>query len=266
MKILIDIEWYETDKHETALTQIAAARITDGFELIDTFDALFHPDIEVEDYSHLAFNGADTNDYLNAQEPETVLGDFLAWMNEDDVLYFWHESSALLLRNYLPGIPNKMKILQNRVRKSLPGGISSKGDTHAIAKRCGLNPKYPKHCSKNDVTVLLCLLVWMKRSPDDLSDDLETIVNLQLLTRRKMREQGRKASLILGKDINPIDGFRFVYNPKEKLLHRVDCPNLVWEKEYRGYATLRSAASKYQRGCGCCLSLLEEYHKRRKAT
>lgn len=98
-----------------------------------------------------------------------------------------------------------------------------------------------------------------------LSDDVDSIINTSKVSRRKMREQGRMVSLLLGKEINPIDGYRFVYNPKEKLLHRVDCPALIWEKDCRCFATLQGAVRKYQKGCVCCENTLLEYHKYRKS-
>ena len=265
MIVLVDVEWYENGKHEKALTQLAAARVDEQYKLHDTFDSLACPNAEVEDYRHVAFNGASDAEFHMAKDPKDVLSEFAAWLKQEDVLCFWHESSAFLMRGWLPELHNEMKVLQSGVRASLPDQGAATGDMYKIARKLKVKTPYPSHCARNDVTVLACLLVKLDKPIEELAADIDSIPVKQVLSRKKMRAQGRAASLLLGKDINPIDGYRFVYNPKEKLLHRVDCPKLVWVEDFKGFGTLQGAASKYQRYCECCAEMLAEYHKRRKS-
>lgn len=262
MKILVDIEWYENRKSETTITQIAAARINDNDEQIDTFYALLHPDIEVEDYWHIAFGGVRAEEYETALYPEWVLSHFLSWIGDDD-LYFWNGAAAALLLYYLPKLPNKIKTLDKPVRAYLSRFISVKGDVYDLAIRCGIKPSYPKHCAKNDVEVLRCLLTHIKCAIEDLADDAEPLFSAPSMTRQQQYAQNRRLSGILVKDILPVKGFRFVYSPRDHLLHRVDCPDLVWTKDLRGFGTLRRAAEVYHRGCRCCQELLSEYEQLR---
>lgn len=262
MKVLADIEWYENEKHETTITQIAAVRISDSYEQMDAFDALVHPDIEVEDSRHIAFNGACIKDYEAALYPEYVLSNFLSWIRDDD-LYFWNGSAAALLLYYLPKFPNKIKTLDKRVRAYLSKFISIRGDVYDLAARCGITPTYPKHCAKNDVDVLFRLLMRTQCAIEDFADDADPFLSFHFLSRQQIYEQNRQVSSILGKDILPVKGFRFVYNPKDRLLHRVDCPDLVWTKNLRGFGTLRRAADVYHHGCRCCRELLAQYDQLR---
>ena len=96
MYVLMDIEWYERGGEQIP-TQLAALRIDDSLERVTEFYTRFNPGQGKFDWSSIAFSGGRKTDFRNMAALPYLLGKFNFWLNNDDILIWWHESGAKLL-------------------------------------------------------------------------------------------------------------------------------------------------------------------------
>lgn len=73
MYVLIDMEWI-TNRHGNHWpTQLAASRVDEAWNTVDTFSVLFRPkDASFQDWNHMAFSGWDHQDFEDGARPGRI--------------------------------------------------------------------------------------------------------------------------------------------------------------------------------------------------
>ena len=90
MFVIADIEWMTNKDGHQSPTQLAAIRVDNEWNEIDTFYSLIRPrDSEFHDWKHVSYTGATPSDFLHARNAHKVLESFTQWLNDDDILLWW---------------------------------------------------------------------------------------------------------------------------------------------------------------------------------
>ena len=94
MYVLIDMEWV-TNRHGNHWpTQLAAIRVDEEWQTVDSFSVLFRPkDITFQKWDHMAFSGWTRDNFLNADSLYPALDAFEHWLQPEDILCWWHQEA-----------------------------------------------------------------------------------------------------------------------------------------------------------------------------
>lgn len=94
MYVLIDMEWV-TNRHGNHWpTQLAAIRVDEEWQTVDSFSVLFRPkDITFHKWDHMAFSGWTRDNFLNADSLYPALDAFEHWLQPEDILCWWHQEA-----------------------------------------------------------------------------------------------------------------------------------------------------------------------------
>nr|WP_325195667.1 hypothetical protein [uncultured Oscillibacter sp.] len=97
MYVLIDMEWI-TNRHGNHWpTQLAASRVDEAWNTVDTFSVLFRPkDASFQDWNHMAFSGWDRQDFEDGEPLYPGLDAFQKWLRADDIICWWHQEANAL--------------------------------------------------------------------------------------------------------------------------------------------------------------------------
>jgi len=243
--VIADIEWMTNKDGHQSPTQIAAIRVDEEWRSTTSFDALIRPrDSEFHDWKHVSYTGATPSDFLHARNAHNVLEAFDLWLNEDDVLLWWYDESAMIYKKLIRLIfkkqePRKMVAANEYIYEFLQGQANSRGNAYKLAEARGVNTKsHLKHNSVNDARVMRELLEAIKYPQ----------ANFLLPLVKKIKPM--KPSLQFA-------DLPYQYDPKTNKIHKKDCPELlIGEIETQGYETLKTALRKQYKPCECCA---EEY-------
>ena len=98
MYVLMDMEWYQTWKSNVPV-QFAALRINSNWTVMDRYKRIVHPNTTGKiKWNSVCFTGATKQEYSSAADLLTVLNDLRDWLKNDDMIFWWHESSENLFR------------------------------------------------------------------------------------------------------------------------------------------------------------------------
>lgn len=252
MFVIVDMEWVTNRAGHYAPTQIAAIRVDESWNTAGEFDAFIRPrDSSFYDWRHIAYNGGKAPDFLGAKNAYLVLTDFHNWLQEDDVLIWWHSESQTLYEKILGFIlkansEHKSIAIWKHVGASLAGKTITKGSPYKLATVCDVDVRgYTQHCSKDDVAVLQQLLSTLQYPQEQLLKPAPEVEKKDLSNQLCYH-------------------LPFQYDAATNIIHKLGCADIAGKETY-GYPHLRSAIRKGYKPCSCCAAEYRQTLKERNA-
>ena len=245
MITIIDIEWIEKKNGETWLTQISAMHVTSSWVSRGCFDALIRPPaIQTLCTGHMAFSGYPFSAFEAGEQEKDALIRLSDWLSDTDVLCFWHQQAADLLRvKWRSAFDKKLSlpcaIANERVFLKLHPRAILPGNPYAICDELGLEHPSPAHCSKNDVATLRLLYQHLKISQS-------TLRKKDVLTPHKSRQELRQKHKLWLKKVD----CNYLYSKDSDVFHTRDCPVALNIHNLRGCIYYNSVGER--RPCKLC--------------
>ena len=236
MYVIADIEWVTTRGGIISPVQLAAVRVDENWNEINSYYTFIKPlDRSFDDWKQIACNGGNKFDFLTARNAADVISDFLRWLNRDILLWWLDQSNELfsrlvvdLLKNTEP--PEAMSI-SKYVQAFLVGQPHSRSNVYTLAASRGVATKNRlKHCSDDDVWVIRQLMQTIEYPQSKL---LEPVV--------------------FPETQNEIPEFKYIYDKSTNTIHVNSCENIP-DGEHIGYPNFTTALKKDYKPCKCCKS------------
>ncbi len=246
MYVVTDIEWAINNEERQSLTQIAATKVDEQWNSIASYFSFIRPQNEsFEDWSQVCYNGAKPNDFKYAPSAYTVLQEFESWLEEDDILLFWYQTSCdlyKLMHKILFKSENKRRCVavSEYVTAFIGKKQTKKANPYKLAVQQRLRVPTIEHLSRNDVSVALSLL---KKAE----------INQEILLAPPPKVEYKV-------DINVCP---FLYDTKNKLVHKQGCSSIPQETELKGYEKIESCLKRNFKGCSVC-GMTEELREAQK--
>ncbi|MGN0963040.1 MAG: hypothetical protein ACI4PP_05625, partial [Clostridia bacterium] len=190
------------------------------------------------------YTGGDPEDFLNAPNVPTVLAEFETWLDEEDVILWWHRESDILFRKILGKVLRKKEThpsvcVDLYLYDFLADESDGRGNYYDIAAARGIDTDPArKHCAENDVRVLRELLAKIAFPPSAL-----------LKPRPKVKKPASSPNT--GADAP------YQYDPRTNVIHRPDCPRIEGIVTV-GYEDFVIPLRRGYKSCSCCK---EEYRE-----
>lgn len=239
MFVIADLEWITNAEMNHSPTQLAAIRVDGNWNVIAKFNSFIRPkDVKYHNWKHIAYTGGNATDFIYAKNAHNVLTDFEDWLNNDDILLWWHDASAKLFRNLVAWIlkapENHTAIsINDHVHAFLADKSLSKDNPYKLAEKQGIiTLSRLKHNSKNDVRVIRELMAKLHYPQADL---LKPIA----YSKKRSKPTPRR------------DNLPYQYDQKTNLIHKRDC-ELISEINTQGFDTLKNPIKKGFDPCDCC--------------
>jgi len=239
MFVIADIEWITHEDGLKAPTQLAAAKVDSSWNEKETFFSFIQPkDNMYLDWTHVAYTGGTSIDYLLAPKVSNIFKKFLSWLKPNDIILWWYKESEKVYQNIIETVlkqkeNHKMVSIKEYVRTYLECEPFTGGSSYAVAEQQGVDLRNElRHYSVNDVRVMRELLSKIKYPQKRL---LDPFANTKAEWKR--------------------DNLPFQYDPVTNKLHRRDCQSITGVKTI-GFATLLTPIKRGYSSCVCCR---EEY-------
>lgn len=231
MFVIADMEWVTDGVGCISPTQLAAVRIDENRNETDRFAALIRPSVyTLYDRSHMAFNGAPINAFLNAKGASAVFADFVEWLSEDDVLLWWHKDSDAVFKRFAKNVPVSETLC---ISKHICAYLKMQhGNIYYLSAVFGM-PVDEKlmHCSENDVAVIHKLLQKIEYPYEDLKKPLELV-----------QKEAAQAKVSVE--------MPYWFESETGTVHRKGCK---WIGESAiGFGSLKKMLRQEIRPCNCC--------------
>lgn len=241
MFVIMDLEWFKTSKHHICPTQIAALRVDDEWNTASVFYELICPQEGVSvPWAHVAFSGASADAFMNAHSAHAILARLGQWLRPDDVLCWWREEPAAVLKLLLKAImkqnyPNAACILSPYFMACVRDGHPLKGDPYSLARKRGIPVPKVEHCSINDVRAVQRLMQGVKISTDVLLGPVPDY-------RKFVKDHAAQ--------------YLFLYDESTNLLHIPGSRCAENLQELRGLTTIKSCIANQYKPCPeCCTAV-----------
>ena len=240
MYVLLDIEWLIHSQEHLSVTQLAALRVDDSWNVTDEFSALVCPVcFSCVSGSEVSLNGYDRQAFAQAPDWVTCAESFAAWLQPDDILFVWHSFSAELLRQkwrlvFAGKFPLPIYSINEHINMLLHDPRAVRKGLYDIAQNLQLEPPSPEHCARNDAAVLRNVLEKLAVPPGALL-------------------AGPDKSLIRTWNRNLISRCRFeyIFVPGSSVFHRKDCACVLHSRCLAGCIRYAKAADG-RRPCRLC--------------
>lgn len=248
MFVLADMEWVTNAAGHFSPTQLAATRVNENWNKIDSIDSFIRPrDSEFHEWEHVAYTGGTATDFIYARSAYHVFEYFRNWLKEDDVILWWYSESEELYEKFIKMVlkcdeNHKMISINRHVYKFLAGQENSRGNTYRIAEARGIDVRNElKHNAKNDVRVMRELMAFLSYPQEKLLIPIPE-------PKTKDREQIPKG-----------EELPYQYDINTNVIHKNGCEKLKdVETITRGYPSFKTALRKGFEPCECCK---EEYRE-----
>lgn len=164
MIVLMDLEWVTNAAQRTWPTQLAAMRVDNAWNPISTFHSLCRPlNASFQQWDHVAYAGAEPQDFLHAPPAEEVFRLFRRWLNPDDVLLWWNVEAPMQFTQMMaamcfPKLKNKKQQAKYAFQAFVNDGYPTQGGLYHLADVRQIPLLQPEHCAVNDVCMLQRLL------------------------------------------------------------------------------------------------------------
>lgn len=236
MYVLVDMEWVTNRAGNQYPTQLAALRVDEHWEIVDTFSALIYPkDRSFQRWEHMAFTGWKPEDYLAAESLNPVLESFEQWLLPDDILCWWHQQSSDFFNMF-----TKAAQVRDRAHKVLYlgeylcGFLSvARSNPYKLCESCGIPSVTPAHSSSNDVLTMLALVKGVDFPQSALQSPPKKA------NPEPLAQKGTKC-------------YPLLYDPVSKLLHKSDCQLLPEGQPLPAHFSYIAPIRKKYRPCACC--------------
>ncbi|MGN0679698.1 MAG: hypothetical protein ACI4JS_08560 [Oscillospiraceae bacterium] len=240
MYVIADIEWVTTCDGRISPLQLAAVRVDESWNQINSYFTYIKPiDSSFRDWTQPACNGGSKNDFLTARSAAEVFSDILLWLGGDTLLWWLSQSKELFntLAVDLLGdtqLPEAISISEY-VQAFLEGQPHARSNVYTLAASLGVKTKHRlKHCSDNDVRVIRQLMQAIKYPQSEL---LNPVVISDAVWK------ARRSAL----------GQMYIYDKSTNTIHAHGCKNIS-DGELLGYSGFTTAFKKGYKPCECCKS------------
>ena len=239
MYVLIDMEWI-TNRHGNHWpTQLAASRVDEAWNTVDTFSVLFRPkDASFQDWNHMAFSGWDHQDFEDGESLYPGLDAFQKWLRADDIICWWHQEANDLFNMFIKiaqvrDLVSKVIFLGDYIYGFLAGQKASVGSPYKLCAARGIPTPEPAHCSKNDILAIQSLV--------------KGIGFQQSYLLQPPKKWVKDYTALKGTTVFPL-----LYDPDENILHRSDCEFLPEDKYLPAYTSFKAPIRRKYKPCSCC--------------
>lgn len=250
MIVLMDLEWLEQE--DMHLTQLAAVRVTDGWDVVDRLEAIVCPPKAcLEQTGHMAFGGYSPDEIAGGISEEICRRMLCGWLTEDDTVIVWAESNRKYLRQlwnrYVPDLPKpRVRSISHMVQVIASQRGFPVGDPYTILSEMEMPLPAPKHRSIHDVEVLRLLLAALELS----TDRLDRQEPQHTTPKQKRGLTGRERN----EDIISRTQYHFIYVTGSDVFHRRGCRLCLNAKDIHGSVFYKTAARDH-RPCKICKPL-----------
>lgn len=239
MYVLIDMEWV-TNRHGNYWpTQLAAIRVDEEWQTVDSFSVLFRPkDITFQKWDHMAFSGWTRDNFLNADSLYPALDAFEHWLQPEDILCWWHQEAydLYIMFTKVAQIRDRASMvvfLSDYIYGFLAGQKGAVGSPYKICAARDIPTPEPAHCSINDVLAIQSLVQ---------SIDFQQR-NLQAPPKKWVKD----TTALKGSPVFPL-----LYDTSTQLLHHSDCELLPDNRYLPAYTSFKAPIRKRYKPCACC--------------
>ena len=206
---------------------------------IDSFNSLIRPrDGAFHDWKHMAYRAGTPTEYLYARNVFSVLGAFVKWLDQDDVILWWHSDSQKLFKKLEKCVlkrsnTQRARCLNEYVHAFLGDESKTVGGPYHLALSFGVPVDMSRtHCSDNDVYVLRKLLQAIEFPQKNL--ELPLVKQERPITLKSMDAE-----------------LPYQYDVKMNRVHQRDC-ELIHYVQTKGLQTLKSSVQHGYKPCKCC--------------
>lgn len=239
MYVLADLEWITNRHGNHSITQLAAIRVDENWDTVDSFSTLFRPkDASFEQWGHMAFNGWQRQDFEAAGGSRQGLIAFATWLKPTDILCWWHKESSTTLDFFMKiacvYIPVSKEIcLGDYVLGFLAGQKNAVGNPYKLCASRSISVPETMHCSQNDVLAMQSLVKGIGFDQQHLT--------------QPPKKWTKEATALKGST-----AYDYLYDPRTGLLHRSDCVELPDTRYLPGYTSFKTPLKKQYKPCACC--------------
>ncbi|MBQ9308576.1 MAG: hypothetical protein IJ229_11675 [Clostridia bacterium] len=220
MLVLVDYEWGYTPERFPFGAQLAACRIDDDCQVLDTFSMQIHPSDAASqpDYTQMGFGGLPAEVFENSPSLKEVMQAFGQWLREDDRMAFWAQSSVQIFKRHfkrnlaMRKCPWELYGIREVINPYLKEEELKLRPLYDLCEARGLEITEPRHNSEADLQTMLTFLRALK-------------VDIPTLRRSNLTEEENANKLY--KDqyhrLTRYLSFEYVYDPIENLVHMRNC-------------------------------------------
>lgn len=243
MNVLVDVEWLQESETIKTITQIAASRISDSWEVVDEFSCLVCPAEDWHcDWDHMAYNGYSPDEFRIGSTEDECMALFASYIRDEDKLCVWSNGAKKLLKEkyelYMgTTLPTKCLCVNDKVYAVAKHRGLSNFEMYAVAEAFGMDTPVPKHCSVNDNRVLLWLL-------KELNINLD-IPQRAVPTKKIVSKTERNTDILARVQYN------FIFTPESAVYHRPSCKLMLKANDIKGCVYFRNIP-KDRRPCKVC--------------
>ena len=230
MYVLIDMEWV-TNRHGNHWpTQLAAIRVDEEWQTVDSLSVLFRPkDITFQKWDHMAFSGWTRDNFLNADSLYPALDAFEHWLQPEDILCWWHQEAydLYIMFTKVAQIRDRASMvvfLSDYIYGFLAGQKGAVGSPYKICAARDIPTPEPAHCSirKRYKPCACC--------HDEFLDAL----------------WDRNQDSITRSDYN------YVYSKQSKVFHTRNCSHVLLSFDIQGTVSYETCLKSGRRPCKHC--------------
>ncbi len=239
MYVLMDMEWITNRQGHHCPTQLAAMRVDEEWNAVDTFSTLFQPrDSSFMLWDHIAYHGWTAADFRSADKLYPALDAFVHWLHPDDVLCWWHTESNEMFNLFVKltgvrDVASKVIFLGEYVFGYLAGQKTSVGNPYKLCTARNIPVPTPMHCAENDVVAMQSLLMGI---------DFQ-----QQYLKQPPKRWSKEATALKGSPAAPL-----LYDLETNTIHRSDCDCLEDEKYYPAFHSFANPIRRHHKPCTCC--------------
>ncbi len=247
MYVLMDMEWYAPGGRNMPV-QIAAIRTDDKYQCLKQFYRRIRPErLQSVRWNWPCFRGSVPQQFRTSEDLVKVMNDLNAWLCEDDVILWWHESSENLFRGVFTRLfgraPKAMGVLHECVRARLNDGADKTGSAWTLASVRGLGAEKPEHHSLHDAKALLLLLKHTGVPISEYAKEGRARQNV----RHPLPHEPKTAEK------------RYFLDSKDGLLHLAGCPDARPKAGTQLFDSLEYCARHRMEPCKCCRKDMDAY-------
>lgn len=243
MYVLMDIEWIALSDGAINPTQIAAMKVDDRWNEIDTYFARIRPKHELfHEWRHMGYSGGEPDEFLNADSMAEVFRNLDRWLNEDDVLCWWTPDSiqvldSLFFRALGRRINRKNLLLRDYLFPFLADQGIAAGNPYKIAESYGIPRFRPPHQSLSDVQTMRSVLACFKFPIGELEGATDAL-------QKPIRPTNQFVT----------DDWPYQYDETTGYVHKKDCSAIPPDAHLTGYMKLQTCLKKKLLPCPACLA------------
>ena len=241
MFVIADIEWITYENGLKSPTQLSAVKVDTNWNEEEKFFSFIHPkETTNQDWSHIAYTGGQQFDYLQAPTAYVVFNNFRSWLDNNDIILWWHRGSEVLYKVFIEKllkktVTQKMVSIKDYVISYLECKPFTGSSSYDIARQKGIDIRNKlKHCAENDVRVLRELMSKIEYPQKELLEPLK-----------------------IGNSVWKMDNLPYQYDASSNTLHKRNC-RLITGIRTIGYATINTPIKRGYSSCVCCR---DEYQK-----